>query len=813
MQGFLRLWFFVSLCAIALLTVLPAAAQTITGSIAGDVTDSTGAVVPDAKVTVQSVGTGLTRTATTTSTGSYRISELPIGPYRVTAEKEGFKTVLRTADVSTGAVTHSDFSLQVGQRTETVEVAGAAPLIELSPNQNNYVDNAKIENVPLNGRDFNSLLAITPGVQRTPGGGFLAVSINGARTTSNNYFIDGLYNNDRYYGDSSVGQTGVVGIPATLFPPEAIQELGVQQTPSAEFGVKGGAPINMVMKSGTNEWHGTAQWVRHTSFADAANYFAKHSGCNAEPNPCKPTQIRNQQFGGTFGGPIFKDKTFFFVYYEGQRYATSATKSAAVPTPADIADAVANIEEAGLPINPAGQALLNLFPTSPTGQLVTQVPTTDTMDGFGVKIDHRINSRHTLSAKYIYGDSLQSAPGVGLPPSAGNPANLFNSIAPSRTQMAGLSHVWNISNNKILESRFGWNRFAQIIDVNNKIDPSSLGVETGPLSPADFGVPYVYFYNLGYGGYIGGVQGYPITTRPDQTYDWSEHFTWAKGNHTIKIGGNYQDSYTNSLRNRARSGLVFGGYFSPYEEILLGKSESVTRNFGDTHRHIIQKSVGFYGQDDWKVRPGLTLTFGLRWEVNGALGEKDNIGANFIPGRGLVSLGKGIDSLYNKDLKDFGPRLGFAWDVFHNGKTALRGGYALTYDVPNFASIAAPYSFAGARAGAFSQPFQGQFSSNAVSLTGDTANDPINGNCLDPNNPGDGGDFVCFGPGVQIFGDNPTGTPPFNTTAAHVQPEPAARDCAESGADVDLFGLAWSEHDLVLRSQRQSTGQRLHKWE
>ena len=151
--------------------------------------------------------------------GDFRIPELPIGTYRVTASAEGFKSAVQTAEVQAGAVIQASFKLTVGQRTETVEVEGTAPLVELSPNNNNYVDSEKIENVPLNGRDFNSLLAITPGVQRTPGGGFLAISINGSKVESNNYFIDGLYNNDRYYGDSAIDQTGIVGIPAVLFPP------------------------------------------------------------------------------------------------------------------------------------------------------------------------------------------------------------------------------------------------------------------------------------------------------------------------------------------------------------------------------------------------------------------------------------------------------------------------------------------------------------------------------------------------------------------------------------------------------------------
>jgi len=267
-------------------------AQQITGDITGTVTDGTGAVLPNVTVTAVSAATNGSRSGTTNDTGAFRIPGLAIGTYKVTASAEGFKSAVQTVEVLSGGLIQASFKLTIGQRTETVEVEGTAPLVELSPNNNNYVDAEKIANVPLNGRDFNSLLAITPGVQRTPGGGFLAVSINGSRTTSNNYFIDGLYNNDRYYGDSAIGETGVVGIPATVFPPEALEELSVQETPSAEFGVKGGSPINMVMKSGSNGFHGTATWVRHTAFADASNYFNKINGCGGTPDPCAATPIR-----------------------------------------------------------------------------------------------------------------------------------------------------------------------------------------------------------------------------------------------------------------------------------------------------------------------------------------------------------------------------------------------------------------------------------------------------------------------------------------------------------------------------------------
>jgi len=775
MQGFRRLGYATLVVfLVALFTVVTAAAQTITGTIAGDVTDSTGAVVPNATITVRNIGTGLERTATSSSSGSYRIPELPIGEYKVTATSQGFKTIVRTAQVTTGGVTHADFALQVGQRTETVEVEGAAPLVDLSPNNNNYVDQAKIENVPLNGRDFNSLLAITPGVQRAPGGGFLAVSINGARTTSNNYFIDGLYNNDRYYGDSAIGETGVVGIPATLFPPEAIEELNVQQTPSAEFGVKGGAPILLGMRSGTNDWHGSATWIRHSGFGDAANYFSKHvtDGC-AQPGECKPTQIHNNQFNGTIGGPLVKDKAFLFAYYEGQRYKSLAVSSRLVPTPAEVQGALDDIEANGLTVNPVGQALLGYFPLSDTGTLVAQTPTTARADGFGIKFDYKLSPSNSVNAKYIFGDSLQSAPAfAGLPAGQNNSPDLFNSVAPSRAQLIGFSWTKNFGNNKILESRFGYTRFSQIIDVNNKVNPADLGMDTGPLDPADFGVPYVYLLALGYGGYIGGVQGYPITTRPIKSYDWSEHFSWVKGNHTFKFGGNFQRGATQSLRNNARTGLTIG-YFSYYfdspsgdpvqdqvEALLLGKADNANRAFGDTQRYLSQNSVGFYAQDDWKIKPGLTVTLGLRYDVFGNVRDSKNRAANFLPDQGLVQVGQGIDRLYNIDYGDIGPRAGFAWDIFGNGKTAMRGGYSLTFDIPNFASIASPYSFARARAGAFTQPNLGLFQVNISANDGVFPTDPA-ATCYWDNPASPGGDYICFGQ-QQVFGPNPNPEPPFN---------------------------------------------------
>ena len=772
---------------------LPLAAQKITGDIEGNVTDSTGAVLPNVTVTAVNADTGLSRVATTSGRGAFRVPDLPIGTYKVSATTQGFKTEVQTVQILAGALSHADFKLAVGERTETVEVEGEAPLVDLSPNNNNYVDSAKIENVPLNGRDFNSLIAITPGVQRAPGGGFLAVSINGSRTTSNNYFIDGLYNNDRYYGDSSIDQTGIVGIPAVTFPPEAIEELSVQGTPSSEFGVKGGAPILLNMKSGTNRWHGSATWVNHNGFGDATNYFANHTSDCSQPGACQPTNIHNNQFNATIGGPIIKDKAFFFLYYDGQRYKSLSVSSRAVPSTADVSNALADIALNGQTVDPVGQKLLSYFPITSTGLLTASTPTTASSNSFGTKLDFKINSNNAIAFRYIFGDSLQSAPPyAGLPAGGNNPANLFNSVAPSRAQLAGISWTSNFGNNKIIESRLGYTRFSQILGPNNKIDPKSLGVDTGPLGAADFGVPYVYLYHLGYGGYIGGVQGYPLVTTPDATWDWSEHFSWVKGNHTIKIGGNFQRAYTNSIRNDARSGLT-AGYFSYYsgspyyggysvtggvqddvEQLLLGKADFASRSFGDTHRHITQNSVGFYIQDDWKIKPRLTINYGLRWDINGTVRDTNNLEANFIPGRGLVQVGQGVSGAYNADYHDFGPHAGFAWDVLGTGKLAVRGGYSRSFDVANFGALASPYSLARARTGIFTQPNLGFFN---VGNTSDVANGggnsgilappwltdyTLGSGCYDPTSQT--GAYICFDSSLvgPLFGPNPTPAPPFN---------------------------------------------------
>jgi hypothetical protein len=822
----LRCAFF--LLVYGLLTCIPLFAQKITGDISGTVQDSSGAVVKDAKVSATNVATGETRTAATSDAGFYRILELPPGNYKLTVTAPGFKTSARDAQVALSLVTQSDFQLQLGQVSETIEVEGVSPLVDTSEDRlSTLFVGRQVADLPNNGRDFNNLLDGVPGVQRSPGGGFQSLNINGQRATSNNFAVDGIPNNDRYYGEASLGQAAISGTAAALIPLEGISEFNVQSNPGVEFGVRGGSVINIGLKSGTNAIHGSAFWDRHTDAFDARNWFA------SKVNP-----FRLNQFGASGGFPIKKDKAFIFLSYQGFHLKDEFPAQITLPTQAQIFDATQCVTTGANPntsstfgpdgttpwttclnsgpgpgsdqifgtaddgtVNSIGAQLLSFYPTSPTGlQEVVSVNSLD-LNNFHVKFDYVFNPSHRVSVKYLFGDSFQSQPAAAAVPQSVGPlatnANMWNSVAPSRAQLAGINYTWTISPTKVLESRFGYQRFSQRIGVNNNIDPNALGINTGPLGAnaqdtENVGVPAVYY--LGYFGppstypAIGGIQGYPIITRPDASYDWQEHFTMIKGNHTVKIGGQFQNAYTKTRRDRARSNFSFYYYgfygcataaspacdsqfasvtqsnpVAALNELLLGLTEDTGRSFGVTNRRIFQRSLGLYVQDSWKMKPNFTLEVGVRWDVSGALGETKNQGANFLPddpkadANGFVGLAD--RPLYNVDKNNFGPRVGFAWDIFKNGRTVLRSGYSLNYDLPNFATIHAPQTsfqmWSGTRSGFFTQVPERNFAIDITTTPPD--NLAIFDSGTQPNSLCQF--FVCMAQGVNIYGQT---NAPFN---------------------------------------------------
>src|SRR5450432_2796036 len=346
-----------------LLATASLSAQTFRGTILGTVTDPSGAVLPGAKVTVKNTGTGSERTTETSADGSYSVPELPIGTYTVTVTQTGFQTFLATGvtvDVSTER--RVDAGMKTGQVSSTVEVsADTLPLIETTTNDlGGVLTQDNVKDLPVNGRDYTKLIFLNPGVAGSPDqisdspGSFGEFSMNGSRGRSNNYLLDGTDMNDGYRNDPAINQAGVFGTPSAILPIDAISDMAVLSNFQPEYGRNGGAIVNIVTKSGTNALHGGLFEYFRNDALDARNYF--------DPTSAPKAPFHNNQFGGSIGGPIVKDKTFFYLDYEGQRENVGVVSLACVPTLEQIAGAQTSIVSGGGTVSPVGQAIVNFYP-------------------------------------------------------------------------------------------------------------------------------------------------------------------------------------------------------------------------------------------------------------------------------------------------------------------------------------------------------------------------------------------------------------------------------------------------------------------
>src|SRR5215467_14332883 len=352
----------IALMALLFCAALPASAQTFRGTILGAVTDPSGAAIAGAGVAVKNVNTGLSRTVSTSEDGTYSVPELPIGTYSVTVEKSGFRQgVVTGLQVEVSSEVRADVTLQPGELAQKIEVsADQLPQIESTSNVlGGIVQSKVVTNLPVNGRDYQKLINLVPGVTSSPDqitdspGSYGVFSVNGARGRANNFLLDGTDMNDGYRNDPAINEAGVFGTPATILPVESIAELRVASNFEAEYGRSAGGVINVVTKSGTNSLHGSAlEFFRNTDL-NARNYF------NQVPEPQQP--FHNNQFGGSLGGPIIKDKTFFFIDYEGMRETGQEASPACVPTATDFATATANIGGSAN-INPIMVKLLAMNP-------------------------------------------------------------------------------------------------------------------------------------------------------------------------------------------------------------------------------------------------------------------------------------------------------------------------------------------------------------------------------------------------------------------------------------------------------------------
>jgi carboxypeptidase family protein/TonB-dependent receptor-like protein len=670
-------------------------AQTFRGRVLGTVVDSSGAAVSGVNITIKNADTGLTRTVVTSDDGSYSAPELPIGNYSVTAEKEGFKQAVASGvKVDVSSERRVDFTLQPGTTTTRVEVVGEElPMVESTSNTlGGIVESNVVTNLPVNGRDYQKLILLVPGAASGPDaitdspGSYGTVSINGARGRSNNYLLDGTDMNDGYRNDPAINEGGVFSTPATILPVEAIAEMHIASNFEAEYGRSAGSAIQIVTKSGTNAFHGSAfDFLRNTAL-NARNYFDLAA---SQPGGGPQQPFHLNQFGGTIGGPMVHDKTFFFMDYEGVRETGSESSPGCVPTAADIAS---NTPPGG--INPVIQKLLALNPwPSPTNSndcyadpnagpnVIIATPFSNRVDNAIVKVDHSFSTNHLLTGRYYIGDSTQLFP---LALTGGGDLPNYNTFTPTRVQLVSISYVATISPAVTNEARIGWNRFAEgFFPQDRKFDPMSIGLNTvGPGTPNNndpfnFGLPVINvsgpFTSL---PQIGSDKGDP-RQRVDTNWHYIDNVTWKFGKHDIKFGYEFRRTSVSQIFNRNFRGRL---KFSSLSSFLAGNPDNGgSQGTGDTNRNTFENSHAFYLQDGFRATRNLTINLGLRYDYFGIVQEKHSMFNNVDPTTGEV-FAVGSGRLYQPDYNNVAPRISVAWDVTGHQKTVVRAGYGIFYD-------------------------------------------------------------------------------------------------------------------------------------
>ena len=658
-------------------------AQTFRGTILGTVTDTSGAVIQDATVRARNVATGLERITSTDADGNYIIAELPIGTYDVSVEKRGFshRSTVSGVIVAVASEKRVDAVLKAAGSEEAVEIRASAVQVETTDNTlGGTIPSKEVVDLPINGRDFTKLLVLVPGATGDPSGAtdspgsFGLFSANGNRGRANNYLLDGTDMNDGYRNLPAINEAGVFGTPATILPVESIAEAAILSDFEAEYGRNSGAIVNIVTKSGTNDIHGSAfEFVRNNAL-DARNFF------NTQPDP--QTAFRNNQFGVALGGPLIRNKTFWFFSYEGQRERVGLNSLARVPTSAEI-DAL------GGPQNPVIAALLARHPWpapnrvvplfDPTPNLSVTAPASNDVDSLIGKIDHSFNEKNQLTGRYYYGNSDQSFPLAIL---AGNVLPGFNTVTPTRVQLVSLSYLKVLSSTRVNEARFGYNRFTEsFTPEDHSFDPRSIGLDTGVSNPQDFGLPFIRIRNdpqLGSSiASLGSTLADP-RGRIDTNWQFLDNFSWKLAKHDIKFGYEFRRTFVNQFFDAGYRGRLDFASLSDFLQGNLSGGRSAT---GDSRRGTFQNSHGAYVQDGFRITHRLTLNLGLRYDYFGVIDEEQGRFSNFDPTIGLVVEGThGLDRLYNRDWNNFSPRIGIAWDVFGKGKTVVRTGWGIFYD-------------------------------------------------------------------------------------------------------------------------------------
>src|ERR1700677_2024484 len=700
-----------TLFLMALLTSLNVAGQQITGSIRGTVLDPSGAIVQAASVTAKQIETGLTRVALTDRQGEYVLVELPIGHYQLEVQAKGFQKYLQqgiSLDVNETATV--GIHLTLGSETQQVEVSANAALVQSTVSSlGQTVMEREILDLPLDGRNFSQLGLLQPGVvPLTPGlleaGGPArqnqAYAVDGQRPESNNFMIDGADN------ESSV-DGGFVLKP----PIDAIAEFKMlTHNADAEFGRNTGSTTNIVTRSGSNSFHGALWEFFRNDAMDASDYFTQ----SVQP-------LKQNQFGATFGGPIIKDKTFFFGYYEGFRNRQGETVPATVPSLAERQGNFAELCTSGFTngfcndpspadgqqlynfltgdpvpnnqltyIDPIAKNVLPFFPlpnTGTNGFIATQT-LSENNDQFGVRLDHYLSRVDTLNFRYMYSSGPTTDP---LSPVGANvPGFPVGEDDRAQNFVAQETHVFSPNTDGVARFSFLRNKFLLDEHLNHE-SPADLGFQYDPTLPSAAGPPFIQV-----GGYAS--VGDPITgprNTYQNTFDLSGSLSWIHGRHELKFGGGYRREQINALQGIASNGFfVFADfpYSDGFASFLSGNPVVFLQGGGNFSREIRDRAIDAYGQDTYKVTSRLTLNLGLRYELPFPTTERHNEVNLFVPGAqsrvvpnapaGLLYPGDpGVPAgLIATQKTAFAPRFGLAWDPRHDSKTVVSVAYGIFYE-------------------------------------------------------------------------------------------------------------------------------------
>jgi outer membrane receptor protein involved in Fe transport len=654
-------------------------AQTYRGGINGTVTDNTGAVIPGATVTILNDGTGDTKTAPSSTAGEFLFQDLPLGTYTVTVSAPGFSTVKTDkVSVSAGVIFTLPVKLSVSSSATTIEVEAGAIALDTTSTVNNTVIDAKtVEDIPLNGRDFTQMIALTPGFGGYAGGGF--GSLNGTRANQINWQIDGVDNNDLWHNVPAVNQGGVSGIAGIILPIDAVDQFSAQTQAGPEGGRNPGGTVNLTLRSGTNSLHGTAYYFNRNELFGAKSPFS----------PTKQ-KVRNYNAGFSLGGPFLKDKLFGFVTYEQQRFVIGESGTATEPSVGWQNQAIALLASKGLTVNPVMQSVLNdLWGASVLAQDTVGVNnnyhSSDPEFGYSYnglgKVDYKLSDRDQLSAHWFVGQGNQVAP-------VGSQLLSYYEVAPIHVQNIAVVYSRQISPTISNEMLAGVNYFNQVFNDNKtNQDVQSLGFITGATFP---NAPHIAISGFDQVGMT------PPEGRNDITGHLTDQLSWVKGKHEFRFGGEFRQAQLDEFYHRHATGAFTfdgsqvvtngSGKVDALADFLAGKTDGASITIGDPDRQVFVNTWFLNAGDSWQITPKLNLNYGIRYDYEGPLHNQYQNLSVFRPGlsssiNGLAFQGNQISSLYPQYHKNFSPRLGASYAV--NDNTVVRAAYGWYADTPN----------------------------------------------------------------------------------------------------------------------------------